>query len=47
MISFTLISYGNILDRISFMSVVFFYNFRNLVSNFVVKFDPMINLIRK
>jgi hypothetical protein len=47
MILLSIISYGKILDKISFMSVTFFYNFINFVSNFVVKFDPMINLIRK
>jgi hypothetical protein len=36
------LSYGKILDKISFMSVVFFCNFRNFVSNFLVKFDPTI-----
>jgi hypothetical protein len=47
MILLSIISYGKILDKISFMLVTFFCNFRNFVSNFVVKFDPMINLIRK
>jgi hypothetical protein len=42
-----IISCGNILDKISFMSLAFFCNFRNFVSNFVVKFDPRISLIRK
>jgi hypothetical protein len=32
-------SCGEILDKISFMSVAFFCNFRNFVSNFLVKFD--------
>jgi hypothetical protein len=47
MILLSIISYGKILYKISFMSVAFFCNFRNFVSNFVVKFDPTINLIRK
>jgi hypothetical protein len=33
------LSYGKILDKISFMSMSFFCNFRNFVSNFLVKFD--------
>jgi hypothetical protein len=33
------LSCGKILDKISFMSVAFFCNFRNFVSNFLVKFD--------
>jgi hypothetical protein len=47
MILLSTINCGKILDKISFILVAFFYNFRNFVSNFVVKFDPMINLIRK
>jgi hypothetical protein len=47
MILLSTINCGKILDKISFMSVAFFCSFRNFVSNFVVKFDPTINLIRK
>jgi hypothetical protein len=47
MILLSTINCGEILDKISFISVAFFCNFRNFVSNFVVKFDPTINLIRK
>jgi hypothetical protein len=46
MILLSTINCGKILDKISFISVSFFC-FRNFVSNFVVKFDPTINLIRK
>jgi hypothetical protein len=35
-------SCGEILDKSIFMSVAFSYNFRNFVSNFLVKFDPTI-----
>jgi hypothetical protein len=41
------IGYSKILDKISFVSVAFFYFFRNFVFIFLVKFDPTINLIRK
>jgi hypothetical protein len=41
------IDYSKILDKISFVSVAFFYFFRNFVFIFLVKFDPTINLIRK
>jgi hypothetical protein len=47
MILLSIISYGKILDKISFYVSGIFCNFKNFVSNFVVKFDPMINLIRK
>jgi hypothetical protein len=47
MILLSTINYGKILDKISFISVAFLCNFRNFVSNFVVKFDPTVNLIRK
>jgi hypothetical protein len=43
MILLSIISYGKILDKIIFYVSGIFYNFKN----FVVKFDPMINLIRK
>jgi hypothetical protein len=42
MIFLSIISCDKILDKISFMSVAFFYNFRNFVSNFLLKFDPTI-----
>jgi hypothetical protein len=35
-------SCGEILDKSNFMSVAFSCNFRNFVSNFLVKFDPTI-----
>jgi hypothetical protein len=35
-------SCGEILDKSIFMSVAFSCNFRNFVSNFLVKFDPTI-----
>jgi hypothetical protein len=35
-------SCGEILDKINFMSVAFSYNFKKIVSNFLVKFDPRI-----
>jgi hypothetical protein len=47
MILLSIISYDKILDKINFMLVSFFSFFKNFVSNFVVKFDPTINLIRK
>jgi hypothetical protein len=47
MILLSIISCGKILDKISFLSVAFFYNFRNFVFIFLVKFDPTISLIRK
>jgi hypothetical protein len=46
MILLSIISYGKILDKISFMPVAFFCMFfRNFV--FLVQFDPAISLIRK
>jgi hypothetical protein len=36
-----------ILDKNIFMSVTFSCNFRNFVSNFLVKFDPTMDLIGK
>jgi hypothetical protein len=47
MIFLSIISYGKILDKVCLMSVAFFCNFRNFVFIFLVKFDSMINLIRK
>jgi hypothetical protein len=47
MILLSTINCGKILDKISFILVAFFCNFRNFVCNFVIKFDPTINLIRK
>jgi hypothetical protein len=47
MILVSMISYNKFLDKISFMSMTFFYNFRNFVVIFRVKFDPTIGLIRK
>jgi hypothetical protein len=44
MISLSVISYGKILDKVCQWH---FCNFRNFVFIFLVKFDSMINLIRK
>jgi hypothetical protein len=47
MIFLCIISNGKILDKVCLMSMPFFYNFRNFVLIFLVKFDSTINLIRK
>jgi hypothetical protein len=47
MILLSILSYSKILDKINFMSVTIFCNFRNFVFIFLVKFDLTISLIRK
>jgi hypothetical protein len=47
MILLSILSYSKILDKINFMLVAFFCNFRNFVFIFLVKFDLSISLIRK